>query len=105
MRTVRKVRRIRRFRRFRRFRRVRSVSRVPSLPSLPLGGWGGSGGGGGGGGGGICCSLRVYFFANFSCLCSLRYAFQSHSKLFFPSRYTISRFFVRILCSLRAGVM
>ena len=27
------------------------------------------------------CSLRVYFFANFSCLRSLRYAFQPHSKL------------------------
>ena len=26
---------------------------------------------------GDICSLRVYFFANFSCLCSLRYVFQS----------------------------
>ena len=29
--------------------------------------------------------IRVYFFASFSCLCSLRYAFQSHSKLCVPS--------------------
>ena len=46
------------------------------------------------------CSPRVYFFANFSCLCSLRYAFQPPSKLCVPSGYTISRFFDRILCSL-----
>ena len=30
------------------------------------------------------CSLRVYLFANFSCLCSLRYAFQPDSKLCVP---------------------
>ena len=50
------------------------------------------------------CSLRVYFIANFSCLCSLRYPFQPHSKLCVPSGYTISRFFDRVLCSLRAMV-
>ena len=43
------------------------------------------------------CSLRVYVFANFSCLCYLRYAFQPPSKLCVPSGYTISRFFDRIL--------
>ena len=30
-------------------------------------------------------SRRVYVFTNFSCLCSLRYAFQPHSKLCVPS--------------------
>ena len=40
------------------------------------------------------CSLMVYFFANFSCLCSLRYAFQPHSKVCVPSGYTISRFLI-----------
>ena len=40
------------------------------------------------------CSLRVYFVANFSCLCSLGYAFQPHSKLCVPSGYTISRFLI-----------
>ena len=39
------------------------------------------------------CSLRVYVFANFSCLCSLRYAFQ-HSKLCVLSGYIISRFLI-----------
>ena len=33
-------------------------------------------------------------FANFSCLCSLRYAFQPHSKLCVPSGYAISRFLI-----------
>ena len=37
---------------------------------------------------------RVYFSANFSCLCSLRYAFQPNSKLCVPSGYTISRFLI-----------
>ena len=50
------------------------------------------------------CSPRVYFFANCSCLCSLRYAFQPHSNLCVPSGYTISTFFDRILCSLRFRV-
>ena len=36
--------------------------------------------------------LLVYLFANFSCLCSRRYAFQPISKLCVPSWYTISRF-------------
>ena len=71
----------------------------------------GGGVGGGGGGTSICwgygdvppvrayffedmCSLRVYVFANFSCLCPLRYAFPPHSKLCVPSGYTISRFFI-----------
>ena len=36
------------------------------------------------------CSLRVYVFANFSCLCYLGYAFQPYSKLCVPSGYTIS---------------
>ena len=51
------------------------------------------------------CSLRVYLpiLANF-CLCSLRYAFQPHSKLCVPSGYTISRFFDRNLSSLRVRV-
>ena len=40
------------------------------------------------------CSLRVYYFANFSCLCSLRYAFQPHGKLCVPSGYTISRYLI-----------
>ena len=46
------------------------------------------GGGGGGlpfGGYGDVPPVRVYFFANFSCLCSLTYAFQLHSKLCVPS--------------------
>ena len=42
-------------------------------------------------------------FSNFSCLCSLRYAFQPHGKLCVPSGYIISRFFDRILCSLGSG--
>ena len=60
--------------------------------------------GGGGGGGVMCrpsvytledmCSLKVYVFPNFSCLCSLRYAFQPHSKVYVPSVYTISRFLI-----------
>ena len=44
-------------------------------------------------------SLRVYFFAKFSCLCSLRYAFQPHSKLCVPSGYAISRFVI-VFCVL-----
>ena len=50
------------------------------------------------------CSLKVYVFSIFSCLCSLMYAFQPHSKLCVPSGYTISRFFDRILCSLKVRV-
>ena len=45
------------------------------------------------------CSLRVYFLPIF-----LVCAFQPHSKLCVPSGYTISRFFDRILCSLRVRV-
>ena len=41
------------------------------------------------------CVLSGYtFFANFSCLCSLKYAFQPHSTLCVPSGYTISRFLI-----------
>ena len=50
------------------------------------------------------CSLWVYFFANFSYLCSLRYAFQVHRKLCVLSGHTISRFFDRILCSFTVRV-
>ena len=51
------------------------------------------------------CSLRVYFFPNLSCLCSLRYAFQPHSKLCVPAGYTISRFVIvlYILSGLGSG--
>ena len=38
-------------------------------------------------------------FANFSCLCSLRYAFQPHSMLCVPSGYTVSRFLI-VFCVL-----
>ena len=47
------------------------------------------------------CFLRVYFFANCSCRCSLGYAFQSHSKLCVPSGYTTSRFL--IVCYVLSG--
>ena len=45
------------------------------------------------------CSLMVYFFPIFSCLC-LRYPFQPYSKLCVPTGYTISGYFDHILCSL-----
>ena len=51
-----------------------------------------------------CAARQGILFANFSCLCSLRYAFQAHSKLSVPSGYTISRFLYGILCSLRVRV-
>ena len=49
------------------------------------------------------CSLRVYFFASFSCLCSLRYTFKPHSKLCVPSGYTITRFLVVFYVLSRSG--
>ena len=49
------------------------------------------------------CSLRIYFFANFSCLCSPQVCFSTSVNYVFPHS-VISRFFDRILCSLRVRV-
>ena len=42
----------------------------------------------------ICVLSGDTFLFNFICLYSLRYAFQSHSKLYVPPGYTISRFLI-----------
>ena len=49
------------------------------------------------------CSLRVYIFANFSCLCSLRHAFNPIVSYVLPQGI-LPRFFDRIVCSLRVRV-